>query len=54
MHATDVPSQDALMAVGVDLLRKLGFHVTTLLRIGAQWCKAALTRRPLGRAGGAY
>jgi peptide/nickel transport system substrate-binding protein len=28
LHATDVPNQDALMTVGVDLLRKLGFQVT--------------------------
>jgi peptide/nickel transport system substrate-binding protein len=28
LHATDVPSQNALMSVGVDLLRKLGFQVT--------------------------
>jgi peptide/nickel transport system substrate-binding protein len=28
LHATDVPSQNALMSVGVDLLKKLGFQVT--------------------------
>jgi peptide/nickel transport system substrate-binding protein len=28
LHATDVPNQDALMSVGVDLLQKLGFQVT--------------------------
>ncbi len=28
LHATNVPNQDALMSVGVDLLNKLGFKVT--------------------------
>jgi peptide/nickel transport system substrate-binding protein len=28
LHATNVPNQNALMAVGVDLLEKLGFAVT--------------------------
>ncbi len=51
LHATDVPSQDALMTVGVDLLRKLGFQVTDATSDWGTMLQRRANKTPIEKGG---
>ncbi len=51
LHATDVPNQNALMAVGVDLLSKLGFAVTDLTSDWGTVLHRRASKAPLDHGG---
>ncbi len=51
LHATDVPNQDALMTVGVDLLRKLGFQVIDATSDWGTMLQRRGKKAPIGQGG---
>lgn len=51
LHATDVPNQDALMTVGVDLLQKLGFRVTDATSDWGTLLQRRGNKTPIGQGG---
>jgi peptide/nickel transport system substrate-binding protein len=51
LHATDVANQNALMSVGVDLLRKLGFRVTDVTSDWGTMLQRRGNKTPIGQGG---
>jgi peptide/nickel transport system substrate-binding protein len=51
LRATNVPNQNALMAVGVDLLRKLGFQVTDATSDWGTMLQRRANKRPIDQGG---
>ncbi|MBS0638878.1 MAG: ABC transporter substrate-binding protein [Acetobacteraceae bacterium] len=51
LHATNVPNQDALMTVGVDLLRQVGFQTTDATSDWGTLLQRRTNRTPLGQGG---
>ncbi|WP_158930447.1 ABC transporter substrate-binding protein [Acidisphaera sp. S103] len=51
LHATDVPNQDALMSVGVDLLKKLGFRVTDATSDWGTMLQRRGNKKPIDQGG---
>ena len=51
LHATNVPSQDALMSVGVDLLRQSGFEVTDATSDWGTLLQRRTNKSPLAQGG---
>ncbi len=51
LHATNVPNQDVLMAVGVDLLQKLGFLVTDATSDWGTLLQRRGNRKPIDQGG---
>jgi peptide/nickel transport system substrate-binding protein len=51
LHATNVPNQNALMAVGVDLMRKLGFQVTDATSDWGTMLQRRANKKPIDQGG---
>ena len=51
LHATNVPNQNALMSVGVDLLRKLGLQVTDATSDWGSMLQRRANKRPIDQGG---
>jgi peptide/nickel transport system substrate-binding protein len=51
LHPTDVPNQNALMAVGVDLLGKLGFNVTDATSDWGTMLQRRANKTPVDKGG---
>jgi peptide/nickel transport system substrate-binding protein len=51
LHATNVPSQDALMSVGVDVLRQVGFDVTDATSDWGTLLQRRANKSPLTQGG---
>jgi peptide/nickel transport system substrate-binding protein len=51
LHATNVPNQDALMSVGVDMLRQLGFDTTDATSDWGTMLQRRANKTPLAQGG---
>ena len=51
LHATNVPNQDALMSVGVDLLRRVGLRVTDATSDWGTLLQRRGNKNPIGQGG---
>jgi peptide/nickel transport system substrate-binding protein len=51
LHPTNVPNQDALMSVGVDLLGKIGFQVTDATSDWGTMLQRRANKTPIGQGG---